>query len=343
MNASAEPASPPPDHASHDHAKHDHAPGAHARGGKGGHGAGDGHDHGISVTDDSQNRVFWVMIFTGGYMIAQATGGWLSGSLALIADAGHMLSDTIALFLSWMAFRLSRRPSDARRTFGYHRFQVLAALANGATLFLIAIWVVYEAIERFAQPVEVLGGPMLIVAVIGLLVNVGGVLVLRGGDRRNVNMRGALLHVVGDLLGSVAAISAALVILATGWMPIDPILSVFVSLLILRSAWSLIASSLNILMEGVPDELQGTAVSDELMTIPGVANVHHFHVWGLTGERLLASLHLVLAEGASAREVKAAVRARMAERFGIGHVTIETEGPDEHPEGMPPLFVTAGH
>lgn len=309
--------------AAHDHPAHSHAPHDHG---------GERHDHGVAVTNDSQRRVFWVMIFTGGYMFAQATGGYLSGSLALIADAGHMLSDTVALALSWMAFQLSRRPPDERRTFGYHRFQVLAALANGFTLFLIAIWVVYEAIERFSQPVEVLAGPMLAVAVIGLLVNVGGVLVLRGGDQRNVNMRGALLHVVGDLLGSVAAISAALVIMATGWMPIDPILSVFVSVLILKSAWSLMRSSLNILMEGVPEELEAPVIAKELHTIEGVANAHHIHVWGLTGERLMASLHLRLKDGASAGPVKAAVRATLKGSFGIDHVTIEVDDAGEHPE-----------
>jgi len=324
-------------HPPHDHAPHDHPAGTHAAGG------GDGHDHGVSVTADSQRRVFWVMIFTATYMVAQAVGGWLSGSLALIADAGHMLSDTVALFLSWMAFRLSRRPSDDMRTFGYHRFQVLAALANGATLFLIAIWVCYEAIQRFAEPVEVLGGPMLVVAFIGLLVNVGGMLVLRAGDSRNVNMRSALLHVVGDLLGSVAAISAALIILATGWMPIDPILSVFVSLLILKSAWSIIASSLNILMEGMPEGLEGPVIADAINTVEGVAGVHHIHVWGLTGEKLMASFHLTLASDASAGRVKAAVRARLDERFGIDHVTIEIDEPDDHPDGTPPLFVTTGH
>ena len=307
----------------HRHAPHDHAPHDHG---------GERHDHGMTVTDDSQRRVFWVMIITGGYMFAQAAGGYLSGSLALIADAGHMLSDTVALFLSWMAFQLSRRPPDESRTFGYHRFQVLAALANGATLFLIAIWVVYEAIERFSQPVEVLAGPMLAVAVIGLCVNIGGVLVLRGGDRRNVNMRGALLHVFGDLLGSVAAITAAIVIMATGWMPVDPILSVFVSVLILKSAWTLMRSSLNILMEGVPEELESPVIARQLDEIEGVANVHHIHVWGLTGERLMASLHLRLKDGASAGPVKAAVRAKLQESFGIDHVTIEVDDAGEHPE-----------
>lgn len=317
--------------------RHDEETGAHE------HSGADGHDHGVSVTEDSQRRVFWVMLFTGFYAIVQAGGGWYSGSLAVIADAGHMLSDTAALFLSWMAFRLSRRPSDERRTFGYHRFQVLAALANGATLFLIALWVVYEAIGRFSEPVEVLGGPMLIVAFIGLLVNIGGFLVLRAGDHRNVNMRGALLHVMGDLLGSVAAISAALIILATGWMPIDPILSVFVSILILHSAWALIRSALNILMEGVPEGLESPVVAAELGTIEGVAGVHHIHVWGLTGERLMASLHLELREDGRPGPVKAAVRARLAERFGIGHVTIEIDAPEDHPEGAPPLIVTADH
>jgi cobalt-zinc-cadmium efflux system protein len=307
------------------------------------HSGSDGHDHGLSVTEDSQRRVFWVMLFTGFYAIVQAGGGWYSGSLAVIADAGHMLSDTAALFLSWMAFRLSRRPSDEKRTFGYHRFQVLAALANGATLFLIALWVVYEAIGRFSQPVEVLGGPMLIVAFIGLLVNIAGFLVLRAGDHRNVNMRGALLHVMGDLLGSVAAISAALIILATGWMPIDPILSVFVSILILHSAWALVKSALNILMEGVPDGLESPVIAGEINTIEGVAGVHHIHVWALTGERLMASLHVELHEDARPGLVKAEVRARLAKRFGIGHVTIEVDAPEDHPDGPPPLIVTAEH
>jgi len=314
-------------HPAHDHAPHDHGGGAKEHG---------GHDHGMTVTDDSQRRVFWVMLFTGTYMIAQATGGYLSGSLALIADAGHMLSDTVALALSWMAFQLSRRAPDERRTFGYHRFQILAALANGATLFMIAIWVVYEAIERFAEPVEVLGGPMLIVAIIGLLVNIGGFLVLRAGDRNNVNMRGALLHVMGDLLGSLAAITAAVVIMATGWMPIDPILSVFVSVLILKSAWSLMSDAINILMEGVPKELQGPALAREIDAVEGVANVHHIHVWGLTGDKLMASLHLRLNDGFAAGPVKAAVRAKLKEN-GIDHVTIEVDDAGEHPEEVSPI------
>jgi cobalt-zinc-cadmium efflux system protein len=190
------------------------------------------------------------------------------------------------------------------------------------------VWIVYEAIERLRDPIEVLGGPMLAVAVIGLAVNVTGFMILRRGDSQNVNMRGALLHVVGDLLGSVGAIAAALVILATGWTPIDPILSVFVTLLILRSAWSLTRQSANILMEGSPEEIDSDAITAEAAAVDGIADIHHIHIWAITGEQRMASMHLRLLDGADPAAVKAALRKRLADKLNIGHLTIEVDEAD---------------
>lgn len=291
-----------------------------------GHHHGHGHSHVVEVTADSQRRVFWVMLLTGSFMVAQVIGGILSGSLALLADSGHMLSDTAALGLAWLAFQFGRRPGDPKRSYGYGRFEILAAFINGLTLFAIAAWIVVEASERLQRPVEVLGGPMLIVAVIGLVVNIVGFVILHRGDRENVNMRGALLHVMGDMLGSVAAIGAALAILLTGWMPIDPILSVLVALLILRSAWDLVRRSGHILMEGTPEAIDPAEVVRDLHeNVPQVEDVHHVHVWGLTGERLIGTLHIRAQAGADAGSVLRAVKERLDKRFRITHSTVQLE------------------
>lgn len=313
---------------------HDHS------GQAGGHGAGHkhdhhghGHGHHQAVTADSERRVFWVMLLTCGFMIVQAVGGVLSGSLALLADSGHMLSDSAALGLAWLAFRLSRRSPDSERSYGYHRFQILAAFVNGLTLFLIAGWIVFEAVERVLAPVPVLGFPMLAVAIVGLLVNLAGFLILNRGDRENVNMRGALLHVVGDLLGSAAAIAAAGVILLTGWTPIDPILSVFVALLILKSAYGLVRNSGHILMEGTPAGVDpGLLRADLSDAVAGVRDVHHVHVWSLTAERKLVTLHVRLDPDADPQTVLAALKTRLRERFGIDHCTVQIDPAETCPD-----------
>jgi cobalt-zinc-cadmium efflux system protein len=259
-------------------------------------------------------------------MLAEAVGGVLSGSLALLADAGHMLTDAAALALAWLAFRIARRPSDWKRTYGFHRFQVLAAYSNGLTLFFIALAIGYEAIQRLRAPGEVLAGPMLVIAGIGLMINVAAFLILRSADRESLNVKGAMLHVLGDLLGSVAAIAAAVVILMTGWMPIDPLLSVLVALLILRSAWFLIAESGHILLEGAPRGLDVRALKDDLVAaIPGVEDVHHVHAWSLTEAKRMATLHVKAADRGDAARISAAVKARLRERYGIEHATVEVE------------------
>ena len=283
-----------------------------------------GHSHSHDIGDE--RRLFWTLLLTGGFMMAEVVGGLVSGSLALIADAGHMLTDTAALALAWFAARIARRPASPQRSYGYHRFQVLAAFINGAELIGVAAWIVIEAIARFFRPVEVLGGLMLAVAAAGLAVNVVTFLILKSGHRSNLNIRGALLHVLGDLLGSVAAIVAAGIILLTGWMPIDPILSIVVSLLIVRSAWEITRTSWHVLMESTPDEFDVEALKHELTSaVPGVVDIHHVHLWALTPERPLITLHARIADDADHDAALQSLQAILAERFGLGHATIQTE------------------
>jgi cobalt-zinc-cadmium efflux system protein len=273
--------------------------------------------------------MFWVLVLTGGFMVVEAVGGWLAGSLALIADAGHMLSDTAALALAWAAFRIGRLPHDEKRTYGYHRFEIIVAFANGLALFAIAAWIVVEAVGRLRAPVPVLGGPMLAVAAAGLAVNLVALYVLRGGDRANLNVRAALLHVLGDLLGSVGAIAAAIVILLTGWTPIDPILSIVLTLLILRGAWDVTRRAGHVLMEGVPEGFDAAAMrADLLAAVPGVADVHHVHAWLLNLERPMVTLHVRLAPSADAAAALAAVKTRLKDRFGIAHSTVQIDPGD---------------
>jgi cobalt-zinc-cadmium efflux system protein len=298
---------------------HDHTHTGHRRG----HGSAAG---GSAADRDSERRVLLAMLLTVGFMGAEVVGGILAGSLALLADAGHMLTDAASLALAWFAFRIARRPHDARRTYGYHRFQVLAAFVNGATLIAIVGWILIEAVRRLLAPVEVAGGLMLAVAALGLAVNVVAFWILHGGDRDNLNMRGAALHVLGDLLGSVAAIAGAVVILATGWMPIDPILSILVALLILRSASDLLGKSAHILLEGTPDWLDVDRLKADLVeAVPDVCDVHHVHVWMLTTERPLMTLHAVVRDGADPGAVLVALGARLRDRHGIAHATIQIE------------------
>ena len=294
---------------------HDHGSAGHSHGG----GA---HVH--AGTD--KKRVLTAACLTGGFMVAEAVGGLLTGSLALLADAGHMLADSIALGLAWYAFHLAERPATGRLTYGFGRVKTLVAYTNGLTIFLIALWIVYEAWQRLQAPPQVLGGPMLVVAVLGLVVNIVGFLVLHGGDRTSLNMRGAILHVVGDMLGSVAAIAAALIILATGWTPIDPILSVFVALLILYTAWSLMRDAVHVLLEGVPASLDRDGIAQDLAgTVAGVREVHHMHVWSLDGSSNVATLHACLEPGVDAYAAVTAIKKRLSTVHGIAHATVEPE------------------
>jgi cobalt-zinc-cadmium efflux system protein len=260
------------------------------------------------------------------FMFVEAIGGILSGSLALLADAGHMVSDAAALGMSWLAMRVGKRPADRARSFGYKRLEVLAAFVNGCSLFVIAGWVVFEAVRRFAEPTPVLGGTMMIVAIAGLISNIAAFFILNGGNRKNLNLRSAWLHVLGDLLGFIMAIIAAGVILWTSWSPIDPILSVFVVLLILKSAYEIVRSSAHILLEGTPPDLDLDAMMTDLRSVlPGGSDVHHMHVWSLTAENAMVTMHVNCSEIADAKGIIEIVNARLKERYGIGHATIQVE------------------
>lgn len=265
------------------------------------------------------------MLLTGGFMLAEVVGGVLSGSLALLADAGHMLTDFASLALAWVSFRVGRRLADPQRSYGYHRVQVLAAFVNGISLFAIAAWIVVEAIGRLMDPIDVLGGPMLVVAALGLLVNVAAFWILHRGGSDNLNVRGAALHVLGDLLGSVGAVAAALVILWTGWTPIDPILSAVVALPILRGAWRVTKESGHILLEGTPDGIDAARVGAAVRSVPGVVDVHHVHAWSLTTERPMLTLHAVVEDEADGNDVLAAINAVLRERLGVDHATVQIE------------------
>ena len=291
------------------------------------HGHGHDHDHDHShtptITSDNERKVLlsFGLIFT--FMAVEVVGGLLSGSLALLADAGHMMTDAAALALAYAAFRFGQRAADSKRTFGYLRFEVIAGFVNAVTLFAIVGWIVYEAWQRFQEPQPILAGPMFGVAIAGLLVNILVFWILTRGDSEHVNIKGAALHVMGDLLGSVGAIVAAIVIWYTGWTPIDPILSVFVSLLILRSAWSLLKNTLHILLEGAPVNAGSTQISEHLLkTVPGLQKVSHIHVWSLTSGRVLATLQVQPMEGVDVRSVMKQVEAELKTKFKIEHPTI---------------------
>ena len=288
------------------------------------HSHGQSHSHGGS---QSERRVFWALLLTGGFMIVEVVGGLISGSLALLADAGHMATDTAALAFAWIAIRLASLPADTRRSYGYHRLQVIAAFVNGIALIVISVWIVVEAIGRLLDPPEVLGGLMMAVAAAGLCVNLAALGLLLGANRANLNIRGAFLHVLGDLLGSVAALSAAAVILFTGWMPIDPLLSFAVVLLIVRSAWSLVRKSGHILMEGAPDGFDPKHLKRILMEpVPVVEGVHHVHAWSLTPERPLISMHVRIASGDDYDQALKDIQDALATQLDIGHATIQLEG-----------------
>jgi cobalt-zinc-cadmium efflux system protein len=287
------------------------------------------HDHGVSqgaALANNERRMGLAAALTGAFMFAEVAGGIAAGSLALLADAGHMLTDFASLTLAWFGFRLSRRPADWKRTYGFDRFQILVAFANGLALFAIAAWIVYEAIERLMVTPEVSGGIMVVIAALGLLVNVAAFALLRGADRENLNIRGAAIHVLGDLLGSVAALIAGAVIIFTGWTPIDPLLSLVVAVIIVRSGWRVVADAGHILLEGAPEELDTRAIGPDLVAnVKGVEEVHHVHVWSITQSRRMVTLHAVICETEDTDRMVRNIKARLKQRFGLDHATVEIE------------------
>ncbi|MGK2921399.1 MAG: cation diffusion facilitator family transporter [Methyloceanibacter sp.] len=285
------------------------------------------HDHGPGdVNAKNERRMGLAALLTGSFMFVEVVGGIAADSLALIADAGHMLTDFASLALAWFAFRLARRPADWKRTYGFDRFQVLIAFTNGLALFVIAGWIVYEAIERLMGTPHVDGGIMVGVAIAGLLVNIAAFWLLQGADRENLNVRGAAIHVLGDLLGSVAALVAGAVILLTGWMPIDPLLSLLVAVIIVRSGWQVVAASAHILLEGAPKEVDTRDIAPDLVAnVEGVEAVHHVHVWSITQSRRMVTLHARICDTEDSDDVVQGIKARLKEKFNLDHATVEIE------------------
>lgn len=285
-----------------------------------------GASHAHPPKDGNSKRLLAAFLVTVVFMIAEVVGGLISGSLALLADAGHMLTDAAALFVALMAVHFSQRKPNARHTFGYLRLTTLAAFVNAAALLLIVIFILWEAVRRFFDPQPVMGTPMLVIAVAGLLANLFAFWLLhRGSEEKNINVRAAALHVLGDLLGSVGAIAAAIVILTTGWTPIDPILSVLVSCLVLRSAWRLLKESFHELLEGTPQEVDINKLQKDLcLNIAEVRNIHHVHVWQI-GEQKLMTLHAQVIPPYDHDGLLRRIQAYLLEHYQIGHATIQME------------------
>lgn len=322
------------------HQHHTHASRApHAPAGDDQHHHGHAHDHGAHRHGDrgGERRLTIALIVLGSFTLVEAAGGYFANSIALLAESAHMLADSASLVLAIIAIRVGRRPASVRRTYGHRRYQPLAAFVNGQVLLVLTAWVVYEALLRLIAVPEVNGRLMLFIALIGGAANLAAFVALSGG--RSLNERGARAHVVSDLLGSAAASFAAIVILVSGWTLADPLLSLVVSALILRSAWTLTRESAHVLLEGAPAGCDPEAIEAELVgQVPGLIGVHHVHVWSMTGERPTVTLHAHLAAGSRHGEVIAAIHSRLEERLGVEHTTvqIEEEGNCETPGCGPP-------
>ncbi len=290
-----------------------------------------GHSHGRPARAQApeghnERRILQALVLTSGFMLIEAAGGLWSGSLALLADAAHMLTDSAALALAWAAIRITRRPADARRSYGYHRFQVLAAFVNSFAMMALAGWIAVEAVLRLSEPAQVLAGPMMIIAAVGLAVNLGSFALLHSGDRENLNMRGAALHVLGDILGSLAAILAAIIIIYTGWTPADPVLSLLSAGLMLRGAFVLARRSIHILLEGTPEDFDGAALRQGLMeALPALDDVHHIHAWSLGDGNTLLTLHAAIKRESDQELLLGDIKAVLLQRFGIRHATVQIE------------------
>ncbi len=286
------------------------------------------HAHAHAPAQDGR-RLYWALILTGGFAFVELAGGWLAQSLTLMADAGHMFTDSASLALAWLALRFAGMPSDRKRTYGYHRLQVLAAFVNSLILLAAVLWIGYEAVQRLREPAPVAGPLMLGVAAAGLVVNVVALILLHRGDTHNLNMRAAYLHVLSDLLGSLLAISAAVVVTLTGWVRIDPLLALVVALLIVVAAGSLLRKSAHILLEGTPEWVDIEELEREIKgAVAGVIDVHHVHVWSLTSHHPVVTLHARVEAQASPQLVLQEIKVFLARRYALEHSTIQLEPAD---------------
>ncbi|MBU5266494.1 cation diffusion facilitator family transporter [Virgibacillus proomii] len=288
-----------------------------------------GHDHGHHTTSNKKVLFFSFLLITF-FMVVEAVGGFLTNSLALISDAGHMLSDAAALGLSLLAFKIGERQATYSKTYGYRRVEIIAAFINGLTLIIISLYIFYEAFQRFIEPPNV-SASMMIIAFIGLVVNiVVAWMLMRGDSQENLNIRSALLHVLGDLLGSIGAIVAGILILLFGWDIADPIASVIVAILIVISGIRVTKDSIHILMEGKPTNINVEEVKSKLMELPGIDDVHDFHIWSITSEFPALSCHLVVDNTVDRDKILIQANKLLKKHFSISHSTLQIEGINLH-------------
>jgi cobalt-zinc-cadmium efflux system protein len=329
----------PPYGQGHDHGQghvHDHG---HGRAHGVGHAHGHGHDHGAiggHTRDADRRTLYFVLALASTFMFVEFAGGILANSLALLADAAHMLTDVAAIALALLALRFASRPATPRKTYGYYRMEILAALTNGVVLMVLCFFIIREAWERFREPVEVAGTLMLAVSVGGLTVNLIMAFLLHRSAGESLNLRGAYLHVLGDLLASVGTITAALIIILTGWYVADPLISVIVALLILFSSLKLVKESVDILLEAVPSHLDLTEIRQAIEGIPGVDQVHDLHVWTVTSGFFAMSGHAIVDDLERSPAVLTRIHDLMHEAFGIRHVTVQIEARTRYQIGVNP-------
>ena len=293
------------------------------------------HNHGNQLRDPkSLTRLKFALFLTASYMLAEAIGGWMANSLALIADAGHMLTDAGALSLTLGAIWFASRPANERKTYGYYRLEILAALINAVVLVLISLWVIYEAYQRWASPPEVKGFTLTFIAVGGLIINLAAAWLLHSDHQHDLNMRGAWLHVMGDALGSIAAILAGILIIAFGWTWADAVSSFLISIIIIYGSWNLLRETINILLEGTPAHINIAAVEAAILSTEGVTAVHDLHIWTITSGLEALSAHVRHPETTSQTQLLKQLRKRLHDEFGIDHLTIQLETPDFEEENV---------
>ncbi|HEX2742474.1 MAG TPA: cation diffusion facilitator family transporter [Rubrobacter sp.] len=289
-----------------------------------------GHEHGTHQRGSSLRALALVLALTASFTVVEIIGGLLTGSLALLADAGHMLSDNLSLGLALFAAWLATRPATPEKSFGYRRAEILAALANGITLVAISIWVFVEAFSRLREPTEVLGGPMLAVAALGLLVNAVGAIVLYRSGGESLNVDGAMRHVLADALGSVGAMAAAAVIILTGWRYADPLISIAIGLLILGSSWTLLRDSTNILLEATPRNLKAEEVGRKMAAADGVVEVHDLHIWTITSGFPALAAHVLVGTDEDCHARRRELEGLLSHDFGISHTTLQVDHVGDH-------------
>ena len=287
------------------------------------------HDHAHGARTSSARALVLTLALTAAYTVAEVIGGLITGSLALLADAGHMLSDTGSIAVALVAIGLARRPATAQRSFGFKRAEILAALLNGITLVAIAIWIFIEAGRRLSDPPEILGGWMLVIALGGVVINIAAALILARGERSSLNLQAALRHVIADLLGSVGVIAAAVVILTTGWVYADPLISVLIGILVAGSSWSVLRESVSILLESTPRGIDAADVQTRMNAVDGVANVHDLHIWTITSGFPALSAHVLVERGEDCHAKRRELERVLDAEYEIDHTTLQVDHVNE--------------